>query len=175
MTKNADQEWQPEYSRWRHGGWYVHNVRHPGGSCGCVSNNYPDKKWRIACDDRRTELGGPGDYTFPSRDAAARAELALANAAMDALIEGLLSCTSEAQLDKQMQELAETYGYFRHLQEAWDYWHYGRHAEHAKFIGRMGLATLFSVAWKIQSDVIGLEGDELEKAKQQVRLQFTRH
>jgi hypothetical protein len=74
------QEWTPVYSRWRHGGWYVSNVRYPSGACGCVSNNYPDKKWRIACDSRRNELGEPGDYTFASRDAAARAELALVNA-----------------------------------------------------------------------------------------------
>jgi hypothetical protein len=74
------QEWTPVYSRWRHGGWYVDNVRYPGGACGCVSNNYPDKKWRVACDSRRNELGGPGDYTFASRDAAARAEFVLAKA-----------------------------------------------------------------------------------------------
>jgi len=74
------QEWTPVYSRWRHGGWYVDNVVYPGGACGYVSNNYPDKKWRIVCDSRRNDLGGSGDYTFPSRDAAARAELALANA-----------------------------------------------------------------------------------------------
>jgi hypothetical protein len=75
-----EQEWTPVYSRWRHGGWYVNNVRYPSGACGCVSNNYSDKKWRIACDSRRNDLGGPGDYTFASRDAAARAELALVNA-----------------------------------------------------------------------------------------------
>lgn len=69
-----NQEWSPMYSRWRHGGWYVHNVRYPSGACGCVSNNYPDKQWRIVSDDRRKDLGAPGDFTFPSRDAAARAE-----------------------------------------------------------------------------------------------------
>ncbi len=74
------QEWTPVYSRWRHGGWYVDNVRYPSGACGCVSKNYPDAKWRIVCDSRRNDLDGPGDYTFASRDAAARAELALANA-----------------------------------------------------------------------------------------------
>lgn len=60
------------YSPWRHGGWYVHTVRYPNGACGCVSRNYPDKKWRIACDERE------GNYTYPNRDAAARAEQALA-------------------------------------------------------------------------------------------------
>jgi len=57
-----------EYSRWRHGGWYVHNVRYPSGAVGCVSRNYEDRKWRIACDSRQE------DVTYPSRNAAARAE-----------------------------------------------------------------------------------------------------
>lgn len=62
-----------EYSKWRHGGWYVHNVRYPSGAIGCVSRNYADGKWRIACDLR------PFDErpTFKNRDAAAMAELAL--------------------------------------------------------------------------------------------------
>lgn len=66
-------EWEPSYSHWRHGGWYVNNVRYKSGACGCVSNNYADKKWRIVC-------GRPHEETFPTRDAAARAEHALANA-----------------------------------------------------------------------------------------------
>jgi hypothetical protein len=65
-------EWKPIYSPWRHGGWYVHNVQYPNGAIGCVSRNYPDKKWRIACDSRE------GDHTYPNRDAAARAEYELA-------------------------------------------------------------------------------------------------
>lgn len=76
----TDQPFVPVYSRWRHGGWYVDNVRYPSGACGCVSRNYPDGKWRIVCDPRRKELGAAGDFTFPSRDAAALAELALAQA-----------------------------------------------------------------------------------------------
>lgn len=63
-----------DYSPWRHGGWYVGAVRYPSGACGCVSRNYPDKKWRIACDERPFETAP----TFPNRDAAARAEQALA-------------------------------------------------------------------------------------------------
>ncbi len=59
-------DWQPQFSKWRHGGWYVDNVRYPSGACGCVSNNYDDKKWRIVCGDH--------DLTFSSRDEAARAE-----------------------------------------------------------------------------------------------------
>jgi hypothetical protein len=60
--------WKPEFERWRHGGWYVTNVRYPSGACGCVSNNYADKKWRIACHDRE-------DLTFSSRHDAATAEM----------------------------------------------------------------------------------------------------
>lgn len=70
MTLNA---WNPSYSRWRHGGWYVNNVRYPNGAVGCVSRNYPDGQWRIVCDSRDPQP------TFPSRDAAARAEKALAD------------------------------------------------------------------------------------------------
>lgn len=61
----------PEYSPWRHGGWYVDNVRWPNGGVGCVSRNYPDGKWRIVCDPRRNPP------TFASRDDAAQAELEL--------------------------------------------------------------------------------------------------
>jgi hypothetical protein len=76
----AASPWVPVYSKWRHGGWYVSNLRYPAGHVGCVSNNYPDKKWRIVCDDRRSALGEPGDFTFASRDAAARAEYQLVQA-----------------------------------------------------------------------------------------------
>lgn len=71
--------WQPEYSPWRHGGWYVHNVRYPTGAVGCVSRNYSDRKWRIVCDDREGSYpDGPDDHTYPNRDAAARAEYEMA-------------------------------------------------------------------------------------------------
>lgn len=70
-------EWKPSFERWRHGGWYVSGVTYPNGGCGCVSSNYEDKKWRIVCDPRRSDLNEPGDFTFLSRDAAARAELEL--------------------------------------------------------------------------------------------------
>lgn len=66
--------WTPIYGRWRHGGFYVFNTEYPTGGSGCLSRNYVDKKWRIVCDYRRSELGEEGDETFPSRDAAARAE-----------------------------------------------------------------------------------------------------
>lgn len=64
------------YEKWRHGGWYVTNVRYPNGAIGCVSRNYPDGKWRIACDPRPFE----DQPTFKTRDEAASAELALATA-----------------------------------------------------------------------------------------------
>jgi hypothetical protein len=71
-TQAAD--FEPAYSPWRHGGWYVTNVRYPSGGCGCVSSNYADRKWRIVCDPRPDahEL-----HTYPNRDAAARAEYEL--------------------------------------------------------------------------------------------------
>ena len=70
LPSQENAEWTPQFSRWRHGGWYVNNVTYPSGAVGCVSNNYEDKKWRIVCD--------PSETTFPSRDAAARAERVLA-------------------------------------------------------------------------------------------------
>ncbi len=65
------------YSKWRHGGYYVHNVRYPNGAIGCVSNNYEDRKWRVVCDP------APFDQhpTFSSRDDAAGAEVYLARMA----------------------------------------------------------------------------------------------
>lgn len=68
MTQRDDEF---EYEPWRHGGWYVTNIRYPSGAIGCVSNNYPDKKWRIACDTRDDAP------TYPTRKAAAQAERAL--------------------------------------------------------------------------------------------------
>lgn len=64
------------FSRWRHGGWYVDQVRYKSGACGCVSRNYPDGKWRIVCDPRPFEQ----QPTFRTRDEAAQAEFDLANA-----------------------------------------------------------------------------------------------
>lgn len=62
------------YERWRHGGWYVSNVQYPSGAVGCVSRNYPDKKWRVVCHP----LDFDKQPTFPTRDAAALAEWHLA-------------------------------------------------------------------------------------------------
>ena len=64
------------YEHWRHGGWYVSEVRYPSGAVGCVSRNYADRKWRIACDPR------PDGYshTYKNRDEAAQAEYEIAQA-----------------------------------------------------------------------------------------------
>ncbi len=69
-TFDVSATWTPSFSPWRHGGWYVDNVRYPSGAVGCVSRNYADGKWRIVCESSGTP--------FPSRDAAARAERVLA-------------------------------------------------------------------------------------------------
>lgn len=63
------------YSPWRHGGWYT-NVYYPSGACGCVSRNYEDGNWRIACDPRPFEQ----QPTFKNRYEAALAEWHLAEA-----------------------------------------------------------------------------------------------
>ena len=60
-------DWTPEYDSWRHGGWYVSNIRYPSGACGCVSRNYEDRKWRIVC-------SGSHDTTYATRNEAAHAE-----------------------------------------------------------------------------------------------------
>lgn len=66
--------WTPEYSAWRHGGWYVHGTTYANGGTGCVSRNYADRKWRIVCDERENAYER---FTYGSRDEAARAEHAL--------------------------------------------------------------------------------------------------
>ena len=58
------------YERWRHGGWYVLEVTWPNGGSGCVTRNFTDRKWRIACDERPFEQ----QPTFRTRDDAARGE-----------------------------------------------------------------------------------------------------
>lgn len=69
--------WTPMYDRWRHGGWYVTNVRYVTGAVGCVSRNYPDGKWRIVCH----HLPFEDQPTFRTRDEAAVAEYAYARSA----------------------------------------------------------------------------------------------
>jgi len=72
-TQEQTDNWNPTFSKWRHGGWYITNLRYPNGGMGCVSNNYDDKKWRIVCDPRKFE----DQPTYKTRNAAARAERAL--------------------------------------------------------------------------------------------------
>ena len=74
---SEDPNWEPMFTRWRHGGWYVHGISHINGGCGCVSNNYEDGKWRVVCDPRRSALHEEGDFTFKTRNEAAHAERAL--------------------------------------------------------------------------------------------------
>ena len=66
----SNRTWIAACSRWRHGGWYVHNTRYPNGGCGCVSNNYDDKRWRVVCDSRPLEK----IPIFSSREDAANGE-----------------------------------------------------------------------------------------------------
>ena len=75
-----EETWTPQFSSWRHGGWYVDNIRYPSGAVGCVSRNYEDKKWRIVCDERKgSHPGGENDHTYPNRTAAALAEKEIAD------------------------------------------------------------------------------------------------
>lgn len=86
------------YSPWRHGGWYVENVRYPSGAVGCVSRNYPDRKWRIACDDRPEAFER---FTYRTRDEAAAAE-------RDLIALGVLGRASQAAgRRKTLEALAE--------------------------------------------------------------------
>lgn len=77
-----------EYSAWRHGGWYVANVRYPSGACGCVSRNYVDRKWRIVCDARPN---AHERWTYRTRDEAAHAELKLVSKAKAGLLAGFVA------------------------------------------------------------------------------------
>ncbi|CAD0362119.1 MULTISPECIES: hypothetical protein [Xanthomonas] len=61
------------YTPWRDGGWYVPSIRYANGAIGCVSRNYPDKRWRVVCDPR-----GDAAPTYKSRHQAAAAECLLA-------------------------------------------------------------------------------------------------
>lgn len=84
--------WAPTYEPERNSGWYVTNVRYPSGACGCVSRNYADRQWRIVCDPRPFEQAP----TFRTRDDAARAERALADAER-ARVAGLVRDVAEAE------------------------------------------------------------------------------
>lgn len=76
LPTTQDEPWEPGYEPWRHGGWYT-DARYPSGACGCVSNNYDDKRWRIAC-------GPYHGLTFSTRRDAANAERAMTLAMCEA-------------------------------------------------------------------------------------------
>lgn len=97
-------DWQPEFSSWRHGGWYVGNLCYPSGAVGCVSRNYDDKKWRIVCDPR------PFDEqpTFPNRIAAAFGERELINSLIANEANEANEASDTAAGDDELSRLADT-------------------------------------------------------------------
>ncbi|WP_321820871.1 MULTISPECIES: hypothetical protein [unclassified Burkholderia] len=113
-------DWQPSFSRYRDEGWYVHGVRYPGGAIGCVSNKFPDGRWRILCDHRRgVDLDDAQDFTYPSREAAARAEYALAAAQTNALAqsEATRATLNHPEARSESGEAASVASSEMHLQE----------------------------------------------------------
>jgi hypothetical protein len=72
VTVAVPGNWKPVFSPWRHGGWYVDNIRYPSGAVGCVSRNFSDHKWRIIAEN--TYPGDPHDHTYPNRESAAWSE-----------------------------------------------------------------------------------------------------
>ena len=78
MTTQTAFIFTPRYDKWRHGGWYVDNIRYPAGYTGCVSRNFSDRKWRII--NENTFPGSSNDVTYRTRDEAARAEYAIIEA-----------------------------------------------------------------------------------------------
>lgn len=63
--------WEPLFSKWSGGGWYVANVQYPEGSVGCVCYSFDESTWRIVCDPR---AGSDEEVTFKTRKEAAHAE-----------------------------------------------------------------------------------------------------
>ena len=62
----ADSEFT--YGPWRHGGYYVNEIRYPNGAAGCVAGPDKNGRWWIACDEREAP------ESYPTRKAAATAE-----------------------------------------------------------------------------------------------------
>lgn len=76
--------WKPKYEPYKNC-YEISNLVYPDGTFGSVSNAYDDKNWRICREVRLVmEIGDPGDKHYPTRDAAARAELLMVNAAFAA-------------------------------------------------------------------------------------------
>ena len=90
------------YSRWRHGGWYVHEVTYFSGAVGCVSREYRDRKWRIVCDPRPFER----QPAFGTRDEAAAAEYELAAAEYRKILDGLRALVADPAAAEQDAYLA---------------------------------------------------------------------
>ena len=67
-----DPAWTPTYSRWRHGGSYVDNLRYPNGAAGCIASarHTDDGLFHIACDPRPADR----QVGYHTREAAAYAE-----------------------------------------------------------------------------------------------------
>ncbi len=63
-------DWAPSFDPWRHGGYYVTNLRYPTGAVGCVAKVGARDQWSIACPD------GWGAHVarFSNRRDAAQAE-----------------------------------------------------------------------------------------------------
>lgn len=108
-----DDNWTPQYERWRHGGWYVLNVRYPTGAVGCVSRNYDDRKWRIVCDPRPYS----DQIAYANRDAAAWAERELVRTEFRAL--------TNADIESR---IAEEQAKFGSRSDNWCNWLRGAHA-----------------------------------------------
>lgn len=66
-----NEDWEPAYRWWRHGGWYVINACWPGGAALIVTRNCYDGKWRIY--DQVLRENSVDVPTYRTRDAAARA------------------------------------------------------------------------------------------------------
>lgn len=92
------------------------------------------------------------------------------NHTFKAHLEAVLNASSEGDLDDTLQAAASGCEYFEGLTVSWAYWHYGSHAEHAEGIGEPHLAALFSVAWEVQSRVLGANSaDEAEAERDSIR------
>jgi hypothetical protein len=69
MSATPTPKFTASYERWPHRRWRNNSAVYPSGTAGCISNNYPDKRWRISC-----TLINLDHLTFSSRDDAAKAE-----------------------------------------------------------------------------------------------------
>lgn len=75
MDNERESKWIPQYEKWRHGGYYVTNLRYPDGAVGCVAK-LANGKWAIAC----PPYHGVEPLQFSTRDDAANAEFYIVKA-----------------------------------------------------------------------------------------------